>query len=136
MEITALQGTNSVLFLLNKVKFYKQRGVTDVLPVLLFCSFVLSDFQMSNVISPTEYNSGTIQKLPIWSSYYNSTQKYNRYIPQQWHLAGYVSTKKCAVIVGCICYILQVNRSNNSRRQFLSFASIAFSKRYVAATKL
>jgi hypothetical protein len=67
MESTALQGTDTELFLLNKVKFYNRTGVTDVLSVLVCCGFVLSDFQMSNDIYLAECNSGTIQKVPIWS---------------------------------------------------------------------
>jgi hypothetical protein len=31
------------------------------------------------------------------------------YIRQQWHLTGYVSTNKFAGIVGCSCYISQLN---------------------------
>ena len=37
------------------------------------------------------------------------TQKYT-YIQQE-HLAGYVSSNRCAGIVGCSCYIFKLNHS-------------------------
>ena len=33
-------------------------------------------------------------------------------------------------IVGCNCYIFNLNRSINSKRQFFGFATIAYSGRY------
>jgi len=35
----------------------------------------------------------------------------------------------CAGIVGCSCYILRLNRSINSKRQFLDRVTVAFSER-------
>jgi len=40
-------------------------------------------------------------------------------------------TKKCGGIVGCSRYISYLNRSINSKWQFLSCATIAFSEPYV-----
>jgi hypothetical protein len=37
----------------------------------------------------------------------------------KWHLAGYVSPKKCAGIVGCICYIFVHSYVINSKWQIL-----------------
>ena len=44
---------------------------------------------------------------------------------------GYISTNKCAGIVGYSCNNSELNRSINYIRQFLSCATTAFSKRYV-----
>jgi len=48
-----------------------------------------------------------------------------------WHIVGYVSTTKCAGIVRCCCYVFELNRSINSKWQFLSCASTAFSEWYM-----
>jgi len=37
-------------------------------------------------------------------------KKYNDYIRQQRNLSGYVSTKNCAGVVECNCYISDLNR--------------------------
>jgi hypothetical protein len=55
----------------------------------------------------------------------------NSYMRQYGHLAGYISTNKCAGIVECWCYRLQLNRSVNPKWQFLACATIAFSERYI-----
>ena len=39
--------------------------------------------------------------------------------------------EECAGIVGCSCYILELDSSINSKLQLLGCASIAFSGRYV-----
>jgi len=53
----------------------------------------------------TECKRETIQKLPIWSKYYDSAKKYN-YARHYRHVVGYVLTNKCAGVVTCSCYIL------------------------------
>jgi hypothetical protein len=57
------------------------------------------------------------------------TSKYNN-IRQQWHLAGYVLTKKHACIIGCICEIFQLNRSINPEWQVVGCPNIPFSERH------
>jgi len=61
---------------------------------------------------------------PFWA------QKHRNCVPQEWQLAGYVSTEKCAGIVGCSCYISELNHNINSKWQFLDCATVAFSERY------
>jgi len=39
--------------------------------------------------------------------------------------------EECAGIIGCSCYILELDRSINSKLQFLGCASIALSELYV-----
>jgi len=48
-----------------------------------------------------------------------------------WGGVGYNLTKNCAGIVGSSCYIFQFNCIINTKWQFLSCSSIAFSERYV-----
>ena len=51
------------------------------------------------------------------------------HIRQQWHLTGYVSTIKCASIVGCRSYISQLKSIINSQWQLLGCDITAFSER-------
>jgi hypothetical protein len=46
------------------------------------------------------------------------------------------SSNRGAGTVGCICYILQHNRSIDSKRQFLDRVTVAFSERYVNPLRL
>jgi hypothetical protein len=46
--------------------------------------------------------------------------------------SGYVSTKKCAGIVGCSWYIFELNRGMYSKWQFLGYATVVFGERYDA----
>ena len=52
------------------------------------------------IISLTEWKGGTIQKFPIWTKIELKKKKNRKHVPQEWHLAGYVATQKCAGIVG------------------------------------
>ena len=61
--------------------------------------------------------------------------KCNNYIRQKWHLAGRVSTNKCAGIVGCSFYIFQPNPSISSKLRFLDCATVAFRERHNLKTK-
>ena len=47
------------------------------------------------------------------------------------HVVRYISTNKCAGIVGCSFYIFELNRSINSKWQLLGYASIEFSEHYI-----
>jgi len=43
----------------------------------------------------------------------------------------YRNPKKCAGVVGCSCYIFELNHSINSKCQFLYCAAISFSARSI-----
>ena len=58
------------------------------------------------------------------------SSKFKCYIRQLRYLMGYVLNNKCAAIVGCSCYNFELGRSANSKWQFFSCATIAFSERY------
>jgi len=47
------------------------------------------------------------------------------------HLVRYVSTNKCAGIVGCSFHIFELNRSINSKWQLLGYATTVFSEQYI-----
>jgi hypothetical protein len=47
------------------------------------------------------------------------------------HLVRYVSTNKCAGIVGCSFYIFELNRSISSKWQLWGYATIVFSEQYI-----
>jgi hypothetical protein len=49
-------------------------------------------------------------------------------------MAGYVSTKKSAGIVGSGSYVFELRHNINSERQFLDRATVAFSERNYIVT--
>jgi hypothetical protein len=78
-------------------------------------------------ISLNECESSTTTKLGI-CSYTTIELKNIITLDNNRHLAGYVSTNKCANIVRCSFYIFKLNRSINSKWQLLGYATIEFSE--------
>jgi len=111
------------------------------LTVNLYCSLIFYLYSILDLcsrrgwgvsVTPRQHLTPGKDPVPIvqeagWAS---GPQKHRHCAPQEWHLAGYVSTKKCAGIVGCRRHIFWPNHSINSKWQFLDCAIVTFSERY------
>ena len=123
--------------LLSSLPFCIQSTFQNVITLNCACLLHFSIFpglfyriRLLFTISVTECNNGTIQKRPILSYYYDWPKKCNKYMRQDCHLAGYVSTNKRAVLLDVPFIFFSSIVVLTPNGNFLHCATLAFSERH------